>query len=76
MKTQKKNNSNKQNNGSVPQRPNGELAHAEIALAAYSLWVEEGRPQGRHLDHWIRAEAVLKQTRQQTQAQSASPAQQ
>jgi pyrroloquinoline quinone (PQQ) biosynthesis protein C len=22
---------------------------------AYRIWVEEGRPEGRHLDHWRRA---------------------
>jgi hypothetical protein len=23
---------------------------------AYRIWEEEGRPEGRHLDHWQRAE--------------------
>jgi hypothetical protein len=23
---------------------------------AYALWEEDGRPEGRHLDHWARAE--------------------
>jgi Protein of unknown function (DUF2934) len=27
---------------------------------AYSIWEEEGRPEGRHLDHWLRAEAEIK----------------
>ncbi len=29
-----------------------------IALRAYFLWDEEGRPNGRHADHWFAAEAV------------------
>ena len=26
---------------------------------AYAIWEEEGRPGGRHLDHWLRAEAEI-----------------
>ena len=33
--------------------------HAEIAKRAYALWEVEGRPRGRDLDHWLRAEAEL-----------------
>ncbi len=29
---------------------------------AYQLWEEEGRPNGRHEDHWRRAEAELKRS--------------
>jgi hypothetical protein len=32
---------------------------AEIARRAYSLWEEEGRPEGRDLDHWSRAAAEI-----------------
>jgi hypothetical protein len=28
-----------------------------IRERAYAIWEEEGRPEGRHLDHWLRAEA-------------------
>jgi hypothetical protein len=27
-----------------------------IRERAYAIWEEEGRPDGRHLDHWRRAE--------------------
>jgi len=27
-----------------------------IRERAYQLWEQEGRPQGRHLDHWLQAE--------------------
>lgn len=30
-----------------------------IAEAAYFLWLEEGRPEGRAADHWARATAAL-----------------
>lgn len=31
--------------------------NAEISARAYSLWESEGRPEGRHLEHLLRAEA-------------------
>ncbi|MBI3849963.1 MAG: DUF2934 domain-containing protein [Verrucomicrobia bacterium] len=37
----------------------------EIALCAYSIWEREGRSQGRELQHWLQAEAVLRQSPQQ-----------
>jgi hypothetical protein len=30
-----------------------------IRERAYTNWEEEGRPEGRHLDHWLRAEAEI-----------------
>lgn len=33
--------------------------HREIAKRAYTLWEIEGRPAGRALDHWLRAEAEV-----------------
>jgi hypothetical protein len=38
----------------------------DIRQIAYKLWQEEGCPDGRHLDHWFRAEAIL-HARQATQ---------
>jgi hypothetical protein len=31
-----------------------------IAARAYSMYVSEGCPDGRHLDHWFAAEAELR----------------
>ena len=42
-------------------RPNGKLIHDEIALAAYCIWEQEGSPQGREVDNWLRAESLLRQ---------------
>jgi len=33
-----------------------------IRKRAYAIWEEEGRPEGRHLDHWLRAEAEISQS--------------
>jgi len=33
----------------------------EIRQIAYQLWEKEGRPQGRDLEHYFKAEAIYKQ---------------
>lgn len=33
----------------------------EIRLIAYQIWEEELRPQGRELDHWLKAEAIWRE---------------
>ena len=38
----------------------------EIAKRAYSIWEIEGRPSGRDLDHWLRAEAEVRSGRSET----------
>jgi hypothetical protein len=30
-----------------------------IRERAYATWEEEGRPEGQHLHHWLRAEAEI-----------------
>jgi hypothetical protein len=35
----------------------------EIAKRAYSIWEVEGRPSGRDLDHWLRAQAEVERER-------------
>jgi hypothetical protein len=30
----------------------------EIRLIAYRIWEGEGRPEGRDLEHWFKAEAI------------------
>ena len=39
-----------------------EHRHAEIAELAYKFWEAEGRPTGRDMAHWLRAEAELSGT--------------
>ena len=33
----------------------------QIRERAYLIWVNEGRPHGRELDHWLRAKRELEQ---------------
>ena len=33
-----------------------------IALEAYKIWEQEGRPQGRYHDHWRIAEEVVRRS--------------
>ena len=35
----------------------------KIAKRAYCIWEGEGRPSGKELDHWLRAEAEVKAER-------------
>jgi hypothetical protein len=51
----------------------------EVARRAYEIWEEDGRPEGRDHDHWVRAEQdVLATPAEQdavaTPADSAKPA--
>ncbi len=40
--------------------PNGANAEAEIARLAYRYYEEEGRPEGKAEEHWLRAEMEIK----------------
>ena len=31
------------------------LDHAQIAETAYLLWLDEGQPEGRDQEHWLKA---------------------
>jgi hypothetical protein len=39
----------------------------DIRQIAYKLWQEEGCPDGRHLDHWFRAEVIWHARQEATQ---------
>ena len=36
-----------------------DATYHEISVCAYCIWVQEGRPEGRALDHWVQAELQL-----------------
>jgi len=38
----------------------GQGRQDEISRRAYQIWEEEGRPEGRHDEHWQRAERELR----------------
>jgi len=37
----------------------GEIPEETIRMRAYHIWEREGRPDGRELEHWIRAQIEL-----------------
>lgn len=39
--------------------PTAKPTEAEIQHAAYLLWIEEGRPEGRDVEHWHAAREML-----------------
>src|SRR4051794_21967187 len=44
-----------------------------VATTAYSLWVAEGRPPGREVDHWLQAEAQCVARRGKMSAPASGP---
>ncbi len=40
--------------------PNGTTQEAEIERLAYRYYEEEGRPEGKAEEHWLRAEMEIK----------------
>ncbi len=50
----------------ITSTPRPEPIHDDIALCAMCIWEAEGRPQGRELEHWLLAEARLRQGCQPT----------
>ena len=36
------------------------LSHDVIAMRAYELYLGDGAPQGRDVEHWLRAESELR----------------
>jgi len=44
----------------------------EISKRAYELWEQSGRPAGKDVEHWLKAEA---ETQSQAQANKSSRAQ-
>ena len=45
----------KRNTVTIPHKP----SEAAIQHAAYLLWIENGRPEGRDLEHWMAAKEML-----------------
>lgn len=43
-----------------------DLTAEEISRRAYNLWEQEGRPESRDLEHWLRAEQELRARLQST----------
>src|SRR5579875_501851 len=39
--------------------PMRQSRHDQIAALAYQIWEEEGRPENKAMEHWLRAEQAL-----------------
>jgi fructose-bisphosphate aldolase class II len=48
------------------------VPYQEIAQRAYSLWEREGRPAGRDLDFWLKAEAICRGPGNQQEIRSSA----
>jgi hypothetical protein len=57
-KTAKAKNNTKQSQP-APKKKAAPASPDQIACLAYEIWQQQGRPQGRELDHWIQAEHQL-----------------
>jgi hypothetical protein len=47
---------------------------AEIRQIAYYLWLDEGCPNGQHLDHWYKAECIWRERQAASQPAESRPA--
>lgn len=47
---------------------------ARIRERAYHIWLDEGRPDGRHDEHWRRAELAVAEEERRQRSAAAAPA--
>ncbi len=47
--------------------------HAEIERRAYLFWEREGRPEGKALEHWLRAEREFEGQERPQAADTSEP---
>ena len=50
----------------------GEISQHDIEFAAYCIWNQEGRIEGHDLDHWLRAEKLLREAKRKAGLQHES----
>ena len=58
-----------QKRGHMAEKLTTEMREAAIRARAYQHWLVEGRPDSRHLEHWLKAEKELEESweRQKTE---------
>ena len=44
-----------------------------IRERAFQIWIEEGKPEGRHVEHWTRAERQIIREGQSGEGQDMNP---
>ena len=50
-----------------------QLSNEEIEKVAHSIWEQEGRPEGRSLEHWLIAENQLRNQKQVQDSTDRNP---
>ena len=48
------------------------IEDTQIAEAAFYIWLEEGQPAGRDMDHWIKAKTTLEQAQAKPKRRAAA----
>lgn len=48
--------------------------NAQVRERAYAIWERENRPEGKHLDHWLCAQAEIEAERSSVGDRSNQPA--
>lgn len=59
MKTISKSTETRTKSSRLSQRARHKPTHEEIAKVAYGLYEQEGKPDGKALEHWFNAEAMI-----------------
>lgn len=49
-----------------------QIPDAHIAEAAFLIWLDEGQPEGRDLDHWLAARSALESEAPKPKKRAAS----
>ncbi len=49
------------------------VTEEQIKILAYSIWEQEGRPEGKHLEHYFRAKMILEKQEQATVIELPAP---
>lgn len=52
--------------------PASNASTEEISQRAHMIWIQNGRPEGRDLEHWLQAEAELQRQRAKTAPSESS----
>jgi hypothetical protein len=52
---------------------NGRDAEQDIKNRAYAIWEDEGRPEGKHLEHWQQATREIEQDKEAKTPADAAP---
>jgi len=55
-------------------KKNNDIDYEKVALRAYHIWNDAGRPDGRHQEHWLQAEAEIREQLNAAASKAKTPA--